>query len=71
MLVSVDAEWNVRYLLETADFPRGQDEENVMEFLEKIEDDSTWKNDVTLKDFVELLDDRVHSKVIAQIEKDF
>lgn len=71
MVVSVDSKNNCRYLAETEDFPYivGMDAEQkrqeVTEFLEQIEDDSSWEDDCT---YDQIFADGV--EVLAEIEKE-
>lgn len=71
MVVSMDNENNCRYLTETNDFPyivsmdAEQKRQEATEFLEQIEDDSSWENDCT---FNQIFADGV--EVLAEIEKE-
>ena len=71
MVVSVDSENECRYLTETNDFPyivgvdAEQKRQKVTEFLEQIEDDSSWEDDCT---YDQIFTDGV--EVIAEIEKE-
>lgn len=70
MVVSVDGERSCRYLTETNDFPvlsgmdTEQKEQAIREFLEAIEDDSSW-NDGCVYD--QIFADGI--EVLAEIEK--
>ena len=71
MVVSVDSENNCRYLTETNDFPyiadmdTEQKEQAAREFLESVEDDSSWEDDCT---YSQIFADGV--EVLAEIEKE-
>lgn len=53
MVISVDEQKNCRYLTETEDFPyllnlsKEEQISTAKEFLNSIEDDSSWQNDVS------------------------
>ena len=72
MLVSVDKDKNCRYLTETDEFPyivnndvKGK-EQKALEFLESIEDDSSWDDDCSYEQIFE----EFPVDVIAEIEKE-
>jgi len=70
MVVSVDNENNCRYLAETEEFPymvdmdREEQKAVATEFLNAIEDDSSWEDDCS---YEQILTNDV--EVIAEIEK--
>lgn len=71
MVVSVDSENECRYLTETGDFPyitdMGEEEKKqaAREFLEAVEDDSSWEEDCTHDQiFVDGVD------ILVEIEKE-
>ena len=72
MVVSVDENKECRYLTETSEFPyllSMEDEEqraNATEFLESIEDDSSWEDDCSYEQIFE----EFPVDVIAEIEKE-
>ena len=80
MVVSANEDKEVRYLTETGDFPvmNGLDDEdqvvNAKEFLESIEDDSTWESAGIVEDLDEWLNLDGHlgdaSEIIVNIEKE-
>lgn len=80
MVVSVNKDKEVRYLTETVDFPalsNLDDEDQIViakEFLESIEDDSTWENAGVVEDLDEWLNLDGHlgdaSEIIINIEKE-
>lgn len=79
MLVSVDGENNVRYLTETGDFPvlseePGEQLERALEFLNSVEDDSSWEDAGEVESLDEWLNLDGHagdvSEIIAEIEAD-
>ena len=71
LMVSADSENNCRYLTETNDFPyiadmdTEQKEQAAREFLESVEDDSSWEDDCT---YGQIFTDGV--EVLAEIEKE-
>ncbi|MCI8378578.1 MAG: hypothetical protein HFH72_08670 [Lachnospiraceae bacterium] len=71
MVVSVDSENECRYLTETNDFPyivgmdAEQKEQMTRDFLESVEDDSSWEDDCA---YDQIFVDGV--EVLAEIEKD-
>lgn len=71
MLVSADADKNCRYLTETTDFPSivnldpEEQAQAAKEFLELIEDDSSWEDDCSHD---EIFSDGV--EIITEIETD-
>lgn len=71
MVVSVDGENECRYLMETNDFPyivgmaTGPKEQAARDFLESVEDDSSWEDDCA---YDQIFTDGV--EVLAEIEKD-
>lgn len=65
MIVSIDEENNARYLTETNDFPVNPTEAQAMEFLESVEDDSSWEDDCTKE---EIFSDEV--EILAEMEKE-
>lgn len=71
LMVSADSENNCRYLTETNDFPyiadmdTEQKEQAAREFLESVEDDSSWEDDCT---YGQIFTGGV--EVLAEIEKE-
>ncbi len=71
MLISEDTDGNCRYLIETTDFPvianldPEEQAQAAKEFLELIEDDSSWEDDCSHD---EIFSDGV--EIIAEIETD-
>ncbi len=71
MVVSVDSENNCRYLTETDDFPyiagmdTEQKEQAAREFLETVEDDTSWQDDCT---YDQIFTDG--AEVLAETEKE-
>ena len=74
MLVSVDDEYNCRYLTETEDFPYITNDEpeiqkeKALDFLETVEDDSGWEDDCSYDQIFEEFPDDI--EIIAEIEKE-
>lgn len=74
MVVSVDGENNCRYLTETAEFPYIMEDEpeeqarKALEFLESVEDDSSWEDDCTYYQLFEEFEYDI--EIIAEIEKE-
>ena len=74
MVVSVDEENDCRYLTEKEEFPYISDDEpenkkrNALEFLESVEDDSSWEDDCTYEQIFEEFSDDI--EIIAEIEKE-
>ena len=72
MLVSVDEDNNCRYLTETDEFPytvnndAEEKERKALEFLESVEDDSSWEDDCSYEQIFEEFPDNI----IAEIEKE-
>lgn len=81
MLVSVDEDKKVRYLIETEEFPYLLDldseekKERAKEFLEAIEGDSSWEDAGKIESLEEWMNLDGHlgdpSEIIAEIEKEF
>lgn len=80
MLVSMDKENNCRYLTETEEFPyiigleKDEQQEKVLEFLNIVEDDSSWEDAGKIENLEEWLNLDGHlgdpSEIVAEIEKD-
>lgn len=74
MLVSVDEEYNCRYLTETEDFPYIANDdpdiqkEKALDFLETVEDDSSWEDDCSYDQIFEEFPDDI--EIIAEIKKE-
>lgn len=74
MVVSVDEENDCRYLTENEEFPYISDDEpenkkrNALEFLESVEDDSSWEDDCTYEQIFEEFSDDI--EIIAEIKKE-
>lgn len=74
MVVSVDEENDCRYLTENEEFPYISDDEpenkkrNALEFLESVEDDSSWEDDCTYEQIFEEFPDDI--EIIAEIKKE-
>lgn len=72
MVVSVDEDKNCRYLTETEDFPDimyddpEEQERKALEFLNSIEDDSSWEDDCSYEQIFE----EFPVEIIAEIEKE-
>ena len=72
MVVSVDEDKNCRYLTETEDFPyvinddTEEKEQKVLDFLESVEDDSSWEDDCSYEQIFE----EFPVEIIAKIEKE-
>lgn len=72
MIVSVDNENNCKYLTETNEFPylvgkeRKYKEQKASEFLESVEDDSSWEDDCSYEQIFE----EFSVDIIAEIEKE-
>ena len=72
MLVSVDEDNNCRYLTETDEFPyivnndAEEKERKALEFLESVEDDSSWEDDCSYEQIFE----EFPVDIIAEIEKE-
>ena len=72
MLVSVDEDNNCRYLTETDEFPYmvnddlEEKERKALDFLESVEDDSSWENDCNYEQIFE----EFPVDIIAEIEKE-
>lgn len=72
MVVSVDNENKCRYLTENEEFPYIMNdgfenkERKVLEFLDSVEDDSSWENDCTYEQIFE----EFPVEIIAEIEKE-
>lgn len=70
MVVSVDENNNCRYLTETADFPnmtamtRDEKKAAAVEFLNAVEDDSSWNDDCSYEDIF-----NNDAEIIADAEK--
>lgn len=69
MVVSVDFENNCRYLTQTEEFPVNPSEEEAKEFLESIEDDSSWEDDCTHEQIFEDVE-KFDEEILANIEKE-
>lgn len=73
MLVSVDEDNNCRYLTETDEFPyiinndAKEKEQKALEFLNTVEDDSSWEDDCTYEQIFE----EFPVEIIAEIEKNY
>ena len=72
MIVSVDKDNDCRYLTETDEFPymvndtsEGK-ERKALDFLESVEDDSSWENDCNYEQIFE----EFPVDIIAEIEKE-
>lgn len=80
MLVSMDKENNCRYLTETEEFPyiigleKDGQQEKALEFLNIVEDDSSWEDAGKIENLEEWLNLDGHlgdpSEIVAEIEKD-
>lgn len=80
MLVSIDKENNCRYLTETEEFPyivgleKDEQKEKALEFLELVEDDSSWEDVGEIEDLEEWLNIDGHlgtpSEILAETEKE-
>lgn len=72
MLVSYDINNDVRYLTETNDFPVNDSE--IEEFLENVEDDSSWEYEENVEDLENWMNLDGHlgdaSVILAEIEKE-
>lgn len=74
MVVSVDEENDCRYLTENEEFPYISEDDpenkkrNALEFLESVEDDSSWEDDCTYEQIFEEFSDDI--EIIAEIEKE-
>ena len=74
MLVSVDEDNDCRYLTETEEFPYITNDEpeekkrKALEFLESVEDDSSWEDDCSYEQIFEEFPDDI--EIIAEIEKE-
>lgn len=72
MVVSVDNENECRYLTENEEFPYimnddfGNKEQKALEFLNSVEDDSSWEDDCTYGQIFE----EFPVEIIAEIEKE-
>lgn len=74
MLVSVDEKKNCRYLTETSDFPYllGMEDDKqkqaaVMQFLESVEDDSSWEDDCSYFQIFEEFQEDI--EILGEVEK--
>ena len=70
MVVSVDANNDCRYIAENNSFPTISegDEKAAIEFLQSIEDDSSWDDDCTYQQLFE--DHENDVKIVAKISKE-
>lgn len=72
MIVSVDKDNDCRYLTETDEFPYmvnddlEEKERKALDFLESVEDDSSWENDCNYEQIFE----EFPVDIIAEIEKE-
>lgn len=72
MVVSVDKDKDCRYLTETEDFPDimyddpEEQERKALEFLNSVEDDSSWEDDCSYEQIFE----EFPVEIIAEIEKE-
>lgn len=71
MLVSVDNHGDCRYMTENQYFPELSDEpdvmhEQILDFLQSIEDDSSWSDDCSYEQIFE----EFPVEIIAEIEKE-
>ncbi|MCI6676071.1 MAG: hypothetical protein MSG78_04065 [Clostridiales bacterium] len=72
MIVSVDKDNDCRYLTETDEFPymvndtSEEKERKALDFLESVEDDSSWENDCNYEQIFE----EFPVDIIAEIEKE-
>lgn len=72
MIVSVDRDNNCRYLTEIDEFPyivnndTEEKEQKALEFLESVEDDSSWEDDCSYEQIFE----EFPVDIIAEIEKE-
>ena len=67
MVVSVDEDNDVRYITETNEFPRS--DENIEKFVAGIEDDSSWEDDIDYSD-IEKMVESGDAEIIFEMEKE-
>ena len=67
MVVSVDEDNDVRYITETNEFPRS--DENIEKFVAGIEDDSSWEDDIDYSD-IEKMVESGDTEIIFEMEKE-
>ena len=67
IVASIDEDDNVRYLLQNEDFPSEPDREQARAFLETLDDDRSWHDDIDEGQLYDLLSTE---DVLAEIKKD-